>query len=198
MDTYTTTMTTPMTPASHTAEQRKRGHLVQQARKLVPNCAAVAVAVAALAAALGTAPSTVAAAGISQTAPSALLVAQAPGCRNCGVVQSVEAVQRRGQPRGMAGTQVTPGMAIGGVVGGLLGNQVGHGNGRAAATVLGAAGGAYAGHAIEKNRVRYTAYVMHIRMQDGSMRTVEQRGAIAKGSHVVVEGNTARLAASHG
>ena len=198
MDTYTTTMTTPMKPASHKAEQRRRGHFLQQARKLVPNCAAVAVAVVVLAGAFGAAPSSAAAAGTSQTAPSALLVAQAHGCGNCGVVQSVESVQRRGQPRGMAGTQVTPGMAIGGVVGGLLGNQVGHGNGRAAATVLGAAGGAYAGHAIEKNRVRYTAYVMHIRMQDGSMRTVEQRGAIAKGSHVVVEGNTARLAASHG
>lgn len=197
MDTNTITMTTPMTPASRTAEQGKHRDFLKQARMLVPNCAAVAVAVAALAAALGASPAT-AAVGISRPAASALQVAQASGCRNCGVVQSVEAVQRRGQPRGMAGTQVTPGMAIGGVVGGLLGNQVGHGNGRAAATVLGAAGGAYAGHAIEKNRVRYTAYVMHIRMQDGSMRTVEQRGAIARGSHVVVEGNAARLAASHG
>ena len=196
MDTNTTSTTTLTTPAPHKAEQQKHGHFLKRARALVPNAAAVAVAVAALAAALASAPSISAAAGSPQAAPRALVVAQASGCRNCGVVQSVEAVQRRGQPRGMAGTQVTPGMAIGGVVGGLLGNQVGHGNGRAAATVLGAAGGAYAGHAIEKNRVHYTAYVMHIRMQDGSMRTVEQRGAIAKGTHVVVEGNTARLAQS--
>ena len=113
------------------------------------------------------------------------------------MVQSVTVVQRQGQPRGIAGTQVTPGMAIGGVVGGVLGNQVGHGNGRAAATVLGAAGGAYAGNAIEKSRVRYTAYVMNIRMHDGSMRSVEQRSALAKGSRVLVEGNTARLAQTH-
>ena len=128
--------------------------------------------------------------------PAAFVVAQEPVCRNCGVVQSVTVVQRQGRPRGIAGTQVTPGMAIGGVVGGILGNQVGHGNGRAAATVIGAAGGAYAGNAIEKQRVRYTAYLMHIRMHDGSMRTIEQRNAIAKGTRVVVEGNTARLVAS--
>lgn len=131
---------------------------------------------------------------VTPTAP--ILLAQASGCRNCGVVESVVAVQRQGQPQGIAGTVITPGMAIGGVVGGLLGNQVGHGNGRAAATVLGAAGGAYAGNAIEKTRVKYTAYVMHIRMRDGSMRTVEQRSAMAKGSRVVVEGATARLAQS--
>ena len=126
-------------------------------------------------------------------------LAQANSCGNCGVVQSVETVQRQGRPQGMAGTQITPGMAIGGVVGGLLGNQVGHGNGRAAATVVGAAGGAYAGNAIEKSRAKYTAQVMHIRMRDGSMRTVEQRQALPKGTNVVVEGNTARrMPAAHG
>ncbi len=159
--------------------------------------AAVAVVATALAALL----SPVAASAGAVTAfdeGTPVRLAQAGECRNCGVVQSVTVVQRQGQARGIAGTQVTPGMAIGGVVGGLLGNQVGHGNGRAAATVIGAAGGAYAGNAIEKNRVRYTAYVMHIRMHDGSMRSVEQRGAIAKGSRVLVEGNTARLAPVHG
>jgi uncharacterized protein YcfJ len=121
-------------------------------------------------------------------------VAQAAPCRNCGVVESVVRVQRPGQTRGIAGSPVTPGMAIGGVVGGVLGNQVGHGGGRTAATVVGAAGGAYAGHAIEKNRAQRTAYVMHIRMADGSRRTIEQSVALRKGSHVVVEGKTARLA----
>jgi outer membrane lipoprotein SlyB len=131
------------------------------------------------------------------TAPAAVhqsaVVAQNATCRNCGVVESVVPVRRPGQTQGIAGTQVTPGMAIGGVVGGLLGNQVGHGNGRTAATVVGAAGGAYAGHAIEKNRAQRTAYVMHIRMQDGSMRTIEQTAALRKGARVVVEGKTARL-----
>jgi outer membrane lipoprotein SlyB len=118
-------------------------------------------------------------------------------CRNCGTVESVEKVQRTGPVNGIAGTQVTPGMAIGGVVGGLLGNQIGHGNGRAAATVVGAAGGAYAGHAIEKNQTRYSVYVMRIRMNDGTTRTVEQRTALARGAHVVVKGNTAQLQSAH-
>lgn len=118
-------------------------------------------------------------------------------CRNCGVVESVSTVSRVGQTRGIAGTKVTPGMAIGGVVGGVLGNQLGSGNGRAATTVLGAAGGAYAGHQIERSRARYNAYVLHIRMDDGTMRTLEQRTPIAKGSHVVVEGKTAHLATKH-
>ena len=122
------------------------------------------------------------------------LVAQDAPCRNCGVVESVVRVQRPGETKGIAGTPVTPGMAIGGVVGGLVGNQFGHGSGRTATTLLGAAGGAYAGHAIEKNRSQRTAYVMHIRMADGSRRTIEQSVALRKGSHVVVEGKTARLA----
>ncbi len=137
----------------------------------------------------------------TQAAPAhAARLSQSEPCRNCGVVVSVAQVQRHGQPKGIAGSPVTPGMAIGGVVGGLVGNQIGHGNGRAAATVAGAAGGAYAGHAIEKRRVTYTAYVMNIRMQDGSTRTVEQRTALAKGSRVVVEGRTARATspATHG
>lgn len=135
----------------------------------------------------------VASPGAHAQAHTATVVAQAD-CRNCGTVESVSPVQRSGRANGIAGTQVTPGMAIGGVVGGLLGNQVGHGNGRAAATVVGAAGGAYAGHVIEKNQARYTAYVMRIRMNDGSTRTVEQRAALARGAHVVVNGNTAHLA----
>jgi outer membrane lipoprotein SlyB len=126
-------------------------------------------------------------------AGQSVVVAQNANCRNCGVVESVVAVRRPGQTQGIAGTPVTPGMAIGGVVGGLLGNQIGHGSGRAAATVVGAAGGAYAGHAIEQNRAQRTAYVMHIRMQDGSVRTIEQAAALRKGARVVVEGRTARL-----
>jgi outer membrane lipoprotein SlyB len=114
-------------------------------------------------------------------------------CRHCGVVESVQKVERTEKAKGIAGTPVTPGMAIGGVAGGLLGNQIGHGSGRGAATILGAAGGAYAGHAIEQHSRRYTAYVMHIRMDDGTARTIEQRTPIARGSHVVVDGHTARL-----
>jgi hypothetical protein len=34
---------------------------------------------------------------------------------------------------------------------------------------------------------------MHIRMDDGSIRTVQQRGALAPGSRVMVEGETVRV-----
>ena len=37
-----------------------------------------------------------------------------------------------------------------------------------------------------------SSYQMHIRMDDGSTRTGEQRGALAAGSRVVVEGNAVR------
>lgn len=36
------------------------------------------------------------------------------------------------------------------------------------------------------------AYQMHIRMDDGTVRTVEQRGALAAGSRVVVDGQSVR------
>ena len=121
----------------------------------------------------------------------AALASGAAFAQQRGTVESVQKVERTEKAKGIAGTPVTPGMAIGGVVGGVLGNQIG--NGHAAGTVLGAAGGAYAGHEIERHNRRYVAYVMKIHMDDGSWRTVEQRTPIARGSHVVVEGHTARL-----
>lgn len=124
---------------------------------------------------------------------AALAFAGAAFAQQHGTVVSVQKVERTDKAKGIAGTPVTPGMAIGGVVGGVLGNQVGGGSGRGAATVLGAAGGAYAGHEIERHNRRYTAYVMRIRMDGGGERTIEQRTPIARGSHVVVEGHTARL-----
>ena len=162
-----------------------------------PAAAMAALRMAAVAAALAASWAQAADVAPGATArPPAAVVQDAP-CRNCGVVESVVRVQRPGQTKGIAGSPVTPGMAIGGVVGGLLGNQIGHGTGRTAATLVGAAGGAYAGNTIEKKRAQRTAYVMHIRMADGSRRTIEQSVALRKGSHVVVEGKTARLARTH-
>lgn len=122
----------------------------------------------------------------------------APACANCGVVESVAAVEHQGQVNGIGNSGVGLGAIGGAVVGGILGNQVGGGRGRDAATVLGMAGGAYAGHQIEKNSKRYTTYQMRIRMNDGTLRTVEQSGAIAAGTPVVVEGNSVRVAQQAG
>lgn len=50
------------------------------------------------------------------------------------------------------------GALIGGIAGGALGNAVGHGSGRAAATVLGALGGAIMGDRIEGASAQQTQY----------------------------------------
>ncbi len=69
---------------------------------------------------------------------------------------------------------VGSGTVIGGIVGGILGNQVGRGNGRSAMTVLGAVGGAAAGHEIEKNTNKAKRYEIVIRFEDGSTQLVNQ------------------------
>lgn len=117
----------------------------------------------------------------------------AVACATCGTVESVTTVRRQGQVNGVGNTGIGVGAIGGAVVGGLLGNQIGGGSGRKAATVLGAVGGGYAGHAIEKNANSYTAYQMHVRMADGSVRTIEQRAAVAAGTPVAVEGNRLRV-----
>ena len=63
------------------------------------------------------------------------------------------------------------GAVLGGVVGGVLGHQVGSGRGNTAATVVGAAGGAYAGHQIEKKKNEVTKYVVEVKMESGTVRT---------------------------
>ena len=85
-------------------------------------------------------------------------------CGDCGVVQSVRAVKVAGQGTGV-------GAVGGGVVGGLVGNRFGGGNGRTALTLLGAAGGAFAGHEIEKSVRSSTSYQMTVRMENGTTRT---------------------------
>lgn len=121
---------------------------------------------------------------------------RASSCSTCGTVESAVAVERQGKVNGVAvgNTTIGIGTVAGGVLGGVLGNQVGGGNGKTAMTVLGAAGGAYAGNTVEKNMKKVTVYQMRVRMNDGSVRTIEQSGPVAAGSSVVVEGNSLRLA----
>jgi len=107
-------------------------------------------------------------------------------CSHCGVVESVRAVQQKGQGTGV-------GAVAGGVVGGVIGNQFGRGDGRTAMTVLGAVGGGLAGNEIEKRARSETLYEVHVRMDDGSLRTLRQRSAPKPGARVVVEGNTLKL-----
>ena len=116
--------------------------------------------------------------------PSAKLAA---ACANCGVVESVVAVQRKGQGTGV-------GAVAGGVLGAAVGNQVGHGNGRAAMTVLGAVGGGLAGNEVEKRARSETVFQVRVRLDDGTVRTLEQSHAPAVGGRVTVQGNTLKAA----
>lgn len=121
-------------------------------------------------------------------------------CTDCGTVEAVTAVQRQGHVNGVAvgNTTVGLGTVAGGVVGGLLGNQMGSGNGKTAMTVLGVAGGAYAGNAVEKNMKKVTVYDVRVRMADGSRRHLEVSSAVAVGSKVIVEGKNLRMAPAAG
>jgi outer membrane lipoprotein SlyB len=99
-----------------------------------------------------------------------------------GTVESVERVDRANV--GALGT-------IGGaVVGGLLGHQIGGGRGQTAATIAGAAGGAYAGREVERrSRGGEDVYKIYIRMDDGSYQAVAQESApaIRQGDRVRIQ-----------
>ncbi len=96
--------------------------------------------------------------------PPAVVTQQSPAqCGNCGTVENVVVQSVAGEASGL-------GAVIGGVAGGLLGNQVGRGTGRTVATVAGVAGGAYAGHQIERRTSSGRRYEVVVRMEDGSTR----------------------------
>lgn len=88
-----------------------------------------------------------------------------PVCSHCGVIHDIREITQPGEATGL-------GAVAGGVIGGLLGSQIGGGTGKKLATVAGVAGGAYAGHQIEKSQRKTTRYEVIVRMNDGSLRTV--------------------------
>jgi outer membrane lipoprotein SlyB len=107
-----------------------------------------------------------------------------------GIVQSIELVR---QDR--AGSTIGLGTIAGAVVGGIVGNQIGSGKGNTAATVVGAAGGAYVGHELEnRNQQQADAYRVTVRMEDGSNQTLMQdtSGDIRVGDRVRIENGVAR------
>ncbi|QJC56966.1 Outer membrane lipoprotein SlyB [Polaromonas vacuolata] len=135
----------------------------------------------------------------SQPVPLPAVPATA-ACKNCGTVESVSSVQRQGQVNGVTvgDTTVGVGTIAGGILGGLLGNQIGGGRGNTAATVLGVAGGAYAGNSVEKNMKKVTVYLVRVRMDDGSIRDMEIASSVPVGAKVLVEGRNLRLANAAG
>ena len=92
-------------------------------------------------------------------------VVQAPVVR-VGTVESVREVAEQPQPSGA-------GLIVGGLAGGGLGSLVGAGTGRTVATVVGALGGAYVGHQIEKSQT-HVVYQIGIKYDDGTWATIHQ------------------------
>jgi outer membrane lipoprotein SlyB len=126
--------------------------------------------------------------GASRTTPLSTQPAVA-ACTNCGIVEGVRPVQRKGEGTGV-------GAVAGGVIGGALGSRMGAGNGRTAMTVLGAVGGGVAGHEIEKRARSETVYEVQVRMDDGTLRTFTRAEAPAPGARVQIEGQQLRVVAS--
>ena len=111
---------------------------------------------------------------------------RAPRCLDCGVVTAIQAVENS------AGGGL--GAAAGALAGGLLGNQAGKTDtasntiGGTAATILGLAGGAVAGHYAEK-AMAGKEWNISLRMNNGETRTVN-----TKSEPTVRVGDTVRIA----
>lgn len=109
--------------------------------------------------------SLVAAALALSTAATALAQGQQqPACADCGRVQSIRFVQEKGKGTGL-------GAVAGGVLGGVIGHQIGSGTGQTVATVAGAAGGAYVGNTVEKNKRTNAYWLVTLKMDGGETRS---------------------------
>ncbi|WP_296509989.1 glycine zipper 2TM domain-containing protein [Rhodoferax sp.] len=103
-------------------------------------------------------------------------------CAQCGTVEAVTPVQRESANPSGAGA------VAGAVLGGLVGNQFGGGDGKALATIAGVLGGGWAGNTVEKRLKKETVYLVDVRMEDGSLRSIEQSAPASVGQAVRVEG----------
>jgi len=107
------------------------------------------------------------AAGCSSTPPPNQPVGNSPGWNQnvaqYGYVSGIEAVPVASRTSG-------GGALLGGVVGAVIGNQIGHGSGRAAATGVGAVGGALIGDSMERrNRNDGEIYRVSVRFDRGNV-----------------------------
>jgi len=119
------------------------------------------------------------------------VAAAAPVCTTCGVIEGYTAVQVQGKNNGV-------GAVAGGLGGALIGSKIaGRGN-HTLGGAIGAVGGGLLGNAIETHERTSTAYDVHVRMEDGSVRTVRQATVPTVGQRVNVEGNTMKAIAAQG
>jgi outer membrane lipoprotein SlyB len=104
--------------------------------------------------------------------PAPRVIAEPPKaiCHNCGVIETVRAIEQEAKPSGL-------GAAAGGVLGGVVGHQMGNGRGRDLMTVVGAVGGAVAGHQVEKQTRKTTSYEIVVRFDDGTTQRLSETQA---------------------
>lgn len=84
-----------------------------------------------------------------------------------GVVESVRQVTIEGTESGI-------GTVSGAAIGGIAGSEIGGGKGQTIATILGAVGGAVAGHAIEQNVTTKPGLEITVKLDSGRMLAVTQ------------------------
>ena len=115
--------------------------------------------------------------------------ANAQRCNDCGQVTSIRFTEEKGKSSGL-------GAVAGGVLGGVLGHQIGSGTGRTVATVAGAAGGAYVGNTVEKNKNTKAYWLVTIRMDAGNTRTFHysNQPSVHEGERVKLVDGGKRLA----
>jgi outer membrane lipoprotein SlyB len=146
----------PAAPSATPAPKPAKKHVVHKAPKVVASAGPAYAAAA----------PDIQAANVPPP-PPAPVEAQKPAIDpSLGVVQSVKEVTHEPKSNGV-------GPIVGGIAGAVLGNQVGHGMGKNIATVLGAAGGAYAGKEIEQKQRATKSWEITVRLDDGSYKTIE-------------------------
>lgn len=106
-------------------------------------------------------------------------------CANCGKVVAINRIEIDGDGRYIGGT------VVGGLIGAAIGSQIGGGDGRKAAGVVGAVGGALIGREIEKRRDRREAFEVVIDMAGGQRQAVvyEDAPPVRVGDTVRVDSN---------
>src|SRR5438477_12338818 len=100
-------------------------------------------------------------------APATSAAVAPPVCKECGVIAAIREIDKPGRATGV-------GAVAGGVLGGVLGRSIGGRDHRTAGTVVGAAGGAVAGHMIEKKARDGKTFEIGVHFDDGSARSFHQ------------------------
>jgi outer membrane lipoprotein SlyB len=90
-----------------------------------------------------------------------------PVCNECGTITGIREIEKPGHASGV-------GAVAGGVLGGVLGRSIGGSSHRTAGTVVGVAGGAVAGHMIEKKATSGKTFEIGVRFDGGNSRIFTQ------------------------